>query len=391
MDQGSVGYSSHWFLIYVMCLNIVCFPDTSHRVWNDCKLAIGECSELYDCLACTLLMMNLHMGPFDSYAWWSETCTAAWAYFRSSNIMDPLRKSLLPSILRDVGEEDEVIDAAREEELWHGLPTSEAFSKKDVSVGFTRWFGWQHSWPSLDRRWHSWLVVLIWYGLRLGSLKQGITNALNLVARPQEVGEDGEPLKSGTGKKGNSKIGQLRTACRNKLHICTILLLDDSLQRRGRILWQLLRALELWHGQQNRENRDPQSNQAFWVAQTRGDGFKPLHDTIRTLSHPKALEYMGFQLALTHTQKKLSEDSPPVQAENHFDVIAVSFVVRLLKFRSRNLIWAVLGVPGMFVALLEEATAVSCLQKMKKLQEAWKLAREEGNCSLDEDPETLHI
>ena len=265
MDQGSVGFASHWLSMCVLRLNAVCFPDTSHRVWNDAKLAVQGCPALYDALCCTMFLMNMHMGPFESYAWWSQAQASAKEFHRTADWHDPLWQAFLPAVLRDLGEEDrDLRDEDFQKKLWGNLPTSEAFTKKDVSVGMTRWFGWQHSWPSLDRRWHSWLTVLVWLGLRLGSLKKGMAeNMLLATPAPPEVSESGDVLKASTNKTDNSNIGKLRTKCRNTVHVATVLLMDDTLQRRGQMFADLPGALSAVARQAERREQEPPGQQSL--------------------------------------------------------------------------------------------------------------------------------
>eukprot|EP00974_Lingulodinium_polyedra_P109303 10574728-Lingulodinium_polyedra.AAC.1 len=74
--------------------------DLSHRIWNDAKLAINAIPELYEALCCSLHILNLHMGPFDSYAWWQQAKEAAQGDHSVGSFEDPLWQSRLPAILR---------------------------------------------------------------------------------------------------------------------------------------------------------------------------------------------------------------------------------------------------------------------------------------------------
>ena len=76
IDQGSVGWASHFFCLYVLGMNMVCMADLSHRAWNDAKGAIVSFGCLYTALVLSLNVMNLHMGPFESYVWWCQLMEA---------------------------------------------------------------------------------------------------------------------------------------------------------------------------------------------------------------------------------------------------------------------------------------------------------------------------
>eukprot|EP00974_Lingulodinium_polyedra_P128526 11206418-Lingulodinium_polyedra.AAC.1 len=61
---------------------------------------------------------------------------------------------------------------------------------------------------------------------------------------------------------------------------------------------------------------------------------------------------------------------------------AVSFAVALLRQRTKSLLWNVMGCPGMFAPLLDPATAGPCLEKLKRLNEAWESTLAKGTTAL---------
>ena len=128
--------------------------------------------------------MNLDMGPWESQGWWAQTWEACSDYHRDSTSTDPLWQHYLRAILNDIGATDKDMDSAYLQSLWDELPQSPAFTTHGQKVGFTRWFGWVHTFKQiLDPAWHRKLVVMVWLGLQLGTLKKGLKHALNLLVK----------------------------------------------------------------------------------------------------------------------------------------------------------------------------------------------------------------
>ena len=72
-DQGSIGWAGLHFAMHHMHLLAAVFPDPSHRVWNDIKLAAQRCRLYLWRTICELcLVFNVNYGPFGKGHWFSE-------------------------------------------------------------------------------------------------------------------------------------------------------------------------------------------------------------------------------------------------------------------------------------------------------------------------------
>lgn len=72
-DQGSIGWAGLHFAMHHMHLLAGVFPDPSHRVWNDIKLAAQHCSCYLWRTICELcLVFNVNYGPFGKGHWFSQ-------------------------------------------------------------------------------------------------------------------------------------------------------------------------------------------------------------------------------------------------------------------------------------------------------------------------------
>eukprot|EP00974_Lingulodinium_polyedra_P084387 8170403-Lingulodinium_polyedra.AAC.1 len=77
------------------------------------------------------------MGPFESYGWWGQVQEAAQEFQKAATSQDPLWQAYLPAVLRDMGQEDKLLDAAFCQELWDHLSDSAVFTMHSPKVGFT--------------------------------------------------------------------------------------------------------------------------------------------------------------------------------------------------------------------------------------------------------------
>ena len=124
MEQGSGGWSAQFFLLYVLGCCLVPLWDLSHRIWNDCKGALFAVPELYDAFCCSLQIMNLDMGPWESYAWWSQVQEAAQQYHKDHDSTETLWQHFLFKVLNDIGSQDKAFDSSFLQQLWGDLPSS---------------------------------------------------------------------------------------------------------------------------------------------------------------------------------------------------------------------------------------------------------------------------
>ena len=88
IDQGGDGWSAGFFLASLF-LNIIIFPDMSHRVWNDVQLSIQDCGWWY-ILLLLVAIQNLDHGPWGAQKWFNETKDAVKQYLSVTTRACPL-------------------------------------------------------------------------------------------------------------------------------------------------------------------------------------------------------------------------------------------------------------------------------------------------------------
>ena len=76
-DQGSIGWAGLHFAMHHLHLLAGVFPDPSHRVWNDIKLASQHCGcYLWKTICELCLVFNVNYGPFGKGHWFSQKSDA---------------------------------------------------------------------------------------------------------------------------------------------------------------------------------------------------------------------------------------------------------------------------------------------------------------------------
>ena len=67
IDQGTDGWCAAYWLLYLVFACVVVVFDPSHRVWNDCQLALAD-AHLTGIVALLVVVFNLDHGPWQDLA-----------------------------------------------------------------------------------------------------------------------------------------------------------------------------------------------------------------------------------------------------------------------------------------------------------------------------------
>jgi hypothetical protein len=366
-DQGSIGFSAMWFLVYELRACVSPMIDPLHRVANDCKLALGAC-KLRPHVWVSTVVMNMVFGPWDGQTFWSDIL-AGWKEYlaHADGPQDPLFQELLPFILDDfrIGEpcEGDADDLAWQ--AWQRLRDGEGFSRKGNKVNLTRRFAWNSVAMEFDKVWHLRLVVQAFMGLRLGWLAKE-SKAFQVSVSNPVAPADG--ARDTTNKKKADATTRLRDQCKNTMHMSTTWLLDRSNQLRSRMVFTLQHPLWDWYAATNTSLRDPANCMQFNVDNAGGLFFGSCLAVMAKLHVPEQLEFMGFTVAFTPgVLKKYSPDHPDVLTQDGMALEAWGFALSLVRFRLRGMmhLWAMW--PGMTALLLHTDAAVraQCVAKLK--------------------------
>ena len=100
-----------------------------------------------------------------------------------------------------------------------------------------------------------------------------------------------------------------RDQCKNTMHVATLILFDETiLKRRRLIVADGLAPMRQWHGQQAARNRDPDALLKFYQQQAFGEKLEFLRKTVSIASDASKLEAMGFLCSANAVPDAVIED-----------------------------------------------------------------------------------
>lgn len=194
-DEGSVGYSLHWYLLYQQRLRFVHFRDIYHREWNDVKLAIKSCG-LWWAVLLSSVALNIHWGPWLTQAWFQKHKEGADEFFRKCTPADPLFLHFYEELAREQGiEPDHTFD--QKASLLKELHASDLFENKGPKVAINRWFSWMQAAREFDPKWTLHLLVSLVVGLETGVYRKrqqcpGLRRPTSQQQGPKKDEEEGD-------------------------------------------------------------------------------------------------------------------------------------------------------------------------------------------------------
>ena len=156
-------------------LNVIALRDFAHRVWNDCKIALGRAG-YGEIILLIGILYNINFGPWDGSKWWPEVQIAEAEYVqRVGSPSFPLFVLLLPLIARDQGETDLLQDEGYAQTIWDELATLAVLTWKGPKMALCRWFSLHSCYYFWQKHWNMRLVLMLyWSGFEIGNLSVGI-------------------------------------------------------------------------------------------------------------------------------------------------------------------------------------------------------------------------
>ena len=109
IDQGSDGMAAVSYLMNRLSCNILVLPDPSHRVWNDCQLAL-KAAKLWGLTMVMSKVFSLDHGPWADAKWYEQSKEAADVYLAATGCSCPLFQELLGRILSDTGDASRIAE-----------------------------------------------------------------------------------------------------------------------------------------------------------------------------------------------------------------------------------------------------------------------------------------
>ena len=387
LDEGSPGYAKIWFLMYGLPLRVMPMRDVFHREWNDARLGLSE-SHLWWIVQLTTVCVNLPFGPWDGSAWWEKVVGQAQDFAVRSNEFSPLYLSLYSLICTDLGEEAVgTIDHIRS--VFKQMTDRGRFGKKGEKVSSRRWFGWCAGAAYLDKRWHSWLGVIIALGLQKGYYKnyqqvplwRPSSVPVGSVEDVEVSGDEGEPgamdemhqaevaaaaasskdasvgnedTKGPIAAQAHEQLAALRKKCLNTMFVCAAVLSKSGLQYCMRLVLTLVRAIWTEHSENARTIRGPDGARSFYVNAAAGHIFEVLNTMCEICQDVSLLGFCGFDVEFSTLElKKTKTADNQIQIQNQLASDLYNGLVALLKHRLTAMLWHIASWPGKLALFLQ--------------------------------------
>ena len=373
LDQGSDGWSAVHYLQHCK-VNMLIVNDASHRVWNDCQLALKDSGCWGLCLV-GLVLLNLDHGPWEGAKWHQESQQAALEYGRLANSECPLFLSHLPQICQETGRRLADLTPEVAGCIWEALPDS--VQTKLPKVGFSRWFGFFDSMTKLTEVWSQRLLFYQYICIQLGS-------ALNkhrekVVVALEQRNEQEDVLKSTT-KNDRDEVRKARAACKNTLEFAALVMSDRCFWIVCRGLSLLSRVVREWHTEQNKANRSCEESVSWMVQMASGGGTASCAGTLQLLQSSGFLEDLGMPTtAFPAGVSSVHAEHPLVVEERELVGKLADYALCLCMRRLRSLSWHTDTYPGMFALLLsqDQAGVDHALKTMREDWDCWQVLRQQ--------------
>ena len=137
IDQGGDGWSAVQFLQQVSNCAIMVAKDLSHRLWNDCLLALADAG-LKPLMLILTVVLNSDHGPWSEARWLQEANEAVRGYICEADEECHVFRHFVHRILADLNWEDRMEEPGLPKEVFDKLP--ESVSHKCSKISQSRWF-----------------------------------------------------------------------------------------------------------------------------------------------------------------------------------------------------------------------------------------------------------
>jgi len=371
IDQGSDGMAAVSYLMYRLNCNIMVLPDPSHRVWNDCQLAL-KAAKLWGLTMVMSKVFSLDHGPWADAKWYEQSKEAADVYLATTGCHScPLFQELLGRILSDTGDASRIAEDGIELETWRSIP--DAFQQKMQKVSMSRWFGWVDSAQSMLQVWHRRLLVYLYISMAEGwvqhSAASDFIKVVKVSKQPAECEQVEDALPTA---RDLPELQKLRLQCKNSLQLTTTMLMDPDLRQLVHAIVLALGPFKAWHSRQLKALKSVGGSARFYMEEAHGASM----DSLRAVAGKMADVGFWQELGLwaPGDAKPFADEgaSHPVVLSN--DAVADqvgSLILPLLRHRSRSMLMHTRGLPHCFAGLLDVSGSGKTLLWMQKLDECW--------------------
>lgn len=351
------------FLSRHMHLNLDLTPDTSHGVNNDVWALFGELG-IRGQMLLWLVAFNVPVGPWQTDARFQE-CRAALAdLFKNHTPKScPLFQSMAPRILMDPKYQELQNEPDPMVALWAELEQGSPWALKGTKIVKSRFMGFTRKaraeMEHLTARGFGYLFAC----LEMGFLdKKGLAK----LELPDKCG-DGS-MNTTNAERETSEEKELRSSCVNNMVLACLQYNNKDSAGYLRVVLELVRPLELWHGQQHEQLRTASASESWMLRQLFGGFFSTLYEIVRTVSAEHSLERV--QLTLPHAARAVDDrdlDACLAFKEDRLATTMADGALLLAALRMQRCLWMLRGWPNRLVICLRggdiaQAT-VDCLKQ----------------------------
>ena len=361
IDQGSDGWAACMFLCFEKRLNATVIFDSSHRVWNDCRLALQR-SNLWGVVLLTTIVYNLDHGPWKEARWYVQLREAASLFTKTqSHDSSSLFRLLFPAMLRDTGDLEATLFDDEAVQVFASLP--EVFRTQTIKVSLTRWFQWVDTSKDFLKNWHRRLLVQLWLCIHSGIKLKGVNIKIPIGATSETTSTAHE----------SDQLRALRHSCKNSLQLATTVLADPMLRRQVQLLVcrDLLEPVRGWHSQQSRTLRSAPESLQWFAKQSAGAGLSELSSIVARLHSSVVAELSHGDLPSVVVAQITDLNHPVVIEEDLLSEKAAHLTIALLTHRVWSQMWHWKALPGILPALLLDETRQATIAQLQAWHKAW--------------------
>jgi hypothetical protein len=369
IDQGSDGWAATSYLQHQLRCCCLVLPDPSHRVWNDCQLALKGC-KLWSLTMVMAKIFSLDQGPWEEARWFQQSAEAAKVYMSTADGTScSLFQEMLGRILADSGDKDRIAEEGIAEEIWQSVP--DAFKSKMPKVSMTRWFSWVHSADAMLRNWHRRLLVYLFISLAEGWVQhESAADFLKVVSKSDpKPGEDPEAIPTA---RDLPELQELRRKCKNSLQMTTTMLMDAGLRQLVQGIVLVLSPCMAWHTKQLKELQSASAACRWYELEACGSSLDTLLEIAGLLSDTGFWQQVGMWSPGDAMPWGASgPDHPVVFSDDALAGQVCQLALALLRARVRTMLLHTRGLPLRLAGLLDVSASKSVLEWLQKLDQAW--------------------
>ena len=369
IDQGSDGWSATAYMQNQLRCCCLILPDPSHRVWNDCQLALKGC-KLWSLTMVMAKIFSLDQGPWEEARWFQQSAEAAQVYMSTAGGTDcSLFQEMLGRILTDTGDRDRVAEEGIDEEIWKSVP--DAFQSKMPKVSMTRWFSWVHSAGHMLKNWHRRLLVYLFISLAEGWVQhESAADFLKVVSRiAPNAGEDPQAIPTA---RDLPELQELRRKCKNSLQMTTTMLMDAGLRQLVQGIVLVLSPCMAWHTEQLKTLQSTSAACRWYELEACGSSLGTLLEVAGLVTDTGFWQQVGlWSPGDAKVWGSSGPDHPVVFSDDALVGQVSQLVLTLLRARVRTMLLHTRGLPLRLAGLLDVSASPAILEWLQKLHEAW--------------------